>query len=75
MIINLRRNKEIKCSGGDFKRKTEVGNDNLSLLAVDVFFHVPWMKHKKPIALFYILLLTESGYVLGHNYMNYKKVR
>ena len=41
-------------------------------------FHVPLMKYKIPRALFFLTLLIESGYVLGHNYficMNDKKVR
>ena len=47
------RNKEIKCSDGDFKKQTEIKNDNLSLLAVKGFFHDCWqMKYKSPRVLF-----------------------
>ena len=36
----------------DFKKQTEIENDNLPLLAVEGFFNVPWMKHKRPTVLF-----------------------
>ena len=38
VIINLWRNRETKCSDGDFKKQTEIENDNLSLLIVKGFF-------------------------------------
>ena len=44
VIINLWRNRETKCSDGDFKKQTEIENDNLSLLIVKGFFScsLPW---------------------------------
>ena len=51
VIINLWRNKEIKRS-----------DDNLSLLAVAGFFHVPWKKFKRPRKLFYLTSLIEWLY-------------
>ena len=34
------------------------------LLAVKVFFHVPWMKHKRPRLVFYLTLPNETGKLL-----------
>ena len=69
VIINLWRNRETKCSDGDFKKQTEIENDNLSLLIVKGFFFMfpPLMKYNRPRVLFNLTLLIEIGYVLGHN--------
>ena len=78
VIINLWRKKQIKCYDSDFKKQTEIENNNFSLLAVEGFFHVPWMKYKRLRVLFYLNLLIESGYMLSKNYfncLNNKKLR
>ena len=48
--------------GGDFKKQTEIGNDNLPFLAVEGFFHVPWMKHERHRVLFYLTLIETANY-------------
>ena len=48
--------------GGDFKKQTEIENDNLPFLAVEGFFHVPWMKHGRPRVLFYLTLIETANY-------------
>ena len=50
------------CMGGDFKKQTEIENDNLPFLAVEGFFHVPWMKHGRPRVLFYLTLIETANY-------------
>ena len=46
------------------KKQTEIGNDNLPLLAVEGFFPLPWMKHERPRVLFYLTLFNETGKLL-----------
>ena len=42
-------------SDGDFKKQTEIENDDLSILVDEGFFHVPWMKYKISSLLIYLI--------------------
>ena len=79
IIYKSLKKKRNKYSDQDFKKQTEIEIDSMSLLAIERFFHDSWcIKYKRPRVLFYLILLVETGYVLGHNYfihLNNKKVR
>ena len=78
VIILNSLQKQSKCSDGDFKKQTEIENDNSLLLAVKILNNCCQMKYRRARVMFYLNLLTESGYVFGHNYficLNEKKIR
>ena len=49
IIYKSLKKKRKKCSDGDFKKQTEIENENISILTVEGFFHDSWrMKYKRP---------------------------